>query len=291
MKDIANHKRKTARGGTLTRISIRATLARIATLSLAIVFLTLCAAQSLSLTYEPIIDYETRFDSININEETVLFPAVLSYEKVSSTSKTTSKQKMIALTFDDGPSQYTKTILNVLEQYNAKATFFVVGERVANYSATIKRAVDLGCEVAGHSWNHAELTTLSKANARSQLTRTRDAIAKITGINEKFYRPPYGSVNKTVKSISVDLGMAIIYWSVDTLDWRYKSSTKLYDTIMSKATDGAIILCHDMYESTATAMKKIIPALIKKGYKLVTISELFGFDDAKPVAGRIYYNK
>jgi len=181
---------------------------------------------------------------------------------------------MLALTFDDGPSASTPHILDLLEQYGGRATFCVLGEYVANNKSVIKRAAALGSEVVGHSWDHKDLSKCSVETIQSQLTKTNDAIEAVLGVRPALYRPPYGAVNERVVTVSKDLGMSLLLWSVDTLDWKDRDATIVYNRIMNSASNGSIILCHDLHATTAAAMDKVIPALIEKGYQLVTVSEL-----------------
>lgn len=211
--------------------------------------------------------------------------AILSQRRVIDPTK-----PMIALTFDDGPSEETDRILSVLAKYDARATFCVQGMNVNLYPATVKRAVALGNEIASHTWNHPKLTEKSAKTIRSQLERTNEAVREVTGGYEiKVLRPPYGSYNKNVKSICKDLNMVIATWQVDTLDWSTRSTSKTYQAIMKGAkTSGVIILCHDLYSSTAAAVEKAVPELVEKGVQLVTVSELLSFhkDGAQP--GTVY---
>lgn len=196
---------------------------------------------------------------------------------------------MIALTFDDGPSEETERILKVLAQYDARATFCILGSKVETYGDIIKRAIAQGNEIASHTWSHKKLTELSAASIRSQLTRTNDAVRELTGGYEiKVLRPPYGSVNKNVRNICAEMDMVIAHWKVDTLDWETRSTSKTYRAIMNGAKNGAIILCHDLYSSTASAVEKAVPELVEKGFQLVTVSELLSFhkDGAQP--GTVY---
>ena len=197
---------------------------------------------------------------------------------------------MVALTFDDGPSGYTTKILDLLEQYGARATFFTVGNLVNAYSSTVARAVSLGCEVAGHSWEHKNLVNLSEDDIRRQLVDASDAVEEVTGVRAPFFRPPYGNVNDRLRSVSGELGLAMINWSVDPMDWDTRDAAKVYDAIMHDARNGSIILSHDIYGSTAEAMSRVIPALIAEGYQLVTVSELLYHKYGTLEPGRVYYN-
>lgn len=180
-------------------------------------------------------------------------------------------EKLVALTFDDGPSNHTTRILNCLEQYGQKATFFVVGNRVNNYSSILQRAYNLGMEIGNHTWNHPKLTTLSWDGIISQKTRTDDAVRSITGQNTTVMRPPYGSKNDAVLNA---FNQPLILWSIDTRDWDTRNVQSTVDSVMNNVKDGDIILMHDIYEATAGAVEIIVPRLINEGYRLVTVSEL-----------------
>ena len=196
---------------------------------------------------------------------------------------------MVALTFDDGPSEETDKILKVLAEYNSRATFCVIGNKVETYADVLKRTIAGGNEVASHTWNHTKLTTLSAASIRSQLERTNKAVAEVTGGYQiKVLRPPYGSFNKNVRSVCAELGMVIAEWQIDTLDWQTRNANKTYNAIMKGAKDGEIILCHDLYKTTAAAVERAIPALVEKGIQLVTVSELLSFHKDGPQPGTVY---
>lgn len=196
---------------------------------------------------------------------------------------------MIALTFDDGPSEETDRILAVLAEYDSRATFCVVGNKVDTYADVIKRAIAGGNEIASHTWNHTKLTTLSASSIRSQLERTNAAVAEAAGgYQVKVLRPPYGSFNKNVRSVCADLGMVIAEWEIDTLDWNTRNANKTYNAIMKGAKNGVIILCHDLYKTTASAVERAVPALVEKGIQLVTVSELLSFHKDGPQPGTVY---
>ena len=214
----------------------------------------------------------------------------LASESIRSNIRTIDpSQPMIALTFDDGPSDETDRILNVLAAYDSRATFCVLGNKVESYAGVLKRTIAGGNEIASHTWNHKKLTTLSAAGIRSQLERTNEIVAQVTGGYQiKVLRPPYGSFNKTLRSVCADMGLVIAEWEIDTLDWNNRNANKTYNNIMKGARDGVIILCHDLYKTTADAMERAIPDLVNKGYQLVTVSELLSFhkDGAQP--GTVY---
>ncbi len=179
--------------------------------------------------------------------------------------------KMIALTFDDGPSKYTDRILDCLEQYGAKATFFVVGNSVNAYPNTLKRAHQLGMEIGNHTMTHPNLKTLGADSIKSQLERTNSAIISAGGTTPRLLRPPYGNYNSTVQKVA---GMPLILWSIDTLDWKTRNADKTVSCVLNEVKDGSVILMHDLYSQSADAAVRLIPLLIDRGYQLVTVSEL-----------------
>lgn len=190
----------------------------------------------------------------------------------------------VALTFDDGPyTPVTNRILNVLEKNNARATFFVVGSRVNAYSDCIKREAALGCEIANHTYNHTILTSVSESVIKSEIQQTNDAVKKITGKSPVLVRAPGGSVNAKVKN-AVDY--PLIGWSVDTLDW--KNSSGVVSEVKRSVKDGSIVLMHDLYGTTASAVETLVPWLVNQGYQLVTVSELMQLKGVDLQAGKVY---
>ena len=208
---------------------------------------------------------------------------------VNASEDFNSVQKpMIALTFDDGPSRHTEHILDLLERYGGQATFFVLGSRIEEWRDTIARAAAAGSEVAGHTWSHRALTRLSERQIKGEIQKTSEAIEDITGVARRFYRPPYGSIDKRVKSISADLGYALVLWTVDIRDWKYRCADAVYDAVMSSARENAVILLHDIHATTAQAMERVIPGLIAEGYRLVTVSELLYHLYGELEQGKVY---
>jgi peptidoglycan/xylan/chitin deacetylase (PgdA/CDA1 family) len=196
-------------------------------------------------------------------------------------------KKMVALTFDDGPGPYTKEIVKCLKNNNARATFFVVGSNVDSYKSAVKAAYKIGCEIGNHSWNHSNLASLSADGVKSQMQSTDKKVKKITGENTTIMRAPYGSVSSTVKS---SVNKPIILWSIDTLDWKTRSKSKTIDAVMNHVKDGDIVLMHDIHKPTKEAALSIIPQLRKKGYQLVTVSELAKYRGYKLKKGSVYHN-
>mgnify|MGYP002912992785 FL=1 len=179
---------------------------------------------------------------------------------------------VIALTFDDGPyPKVTGHILDVLEKNGVCATFFVLGSRIEGHEDMLTRMDELGCEIGNHSFSHADLTRLSKADCQRELSDTDAEIRRITGHEASVVRPPYGYYNKTVMSAAE---RPLILWTVDTNDWRGKAPGEIADYVIQQAKEGSVILMHDQQTQTADAMEMIIPTLIDEGFRFVTVSEL-----------------
>lgn len=179
---------------------------------------------------------------------------------------------VIALTFDDGPyPKVTGHILDVLEKNGVCATFFVLGSRIEGREDMLTRMDELGCEIGNHSFSHADLTRLSKADCQRELSDTDAEIRRVTGHEASVVRPPYGYYNKTVMSAA---GRPLILWTVDTNDWRGKAPGEIADYVIQQAKEGSVILMHDQQTQTADAMEMIIPTLIEEGFRFVTVSEL-----------------
>ena len=198
-------------------------------------------------------------------------------------------KKLVALTFDDGPSnEYTNRILDVLEQNNARATFFVIGKRIASRAEVIARAISLGCEIGSHTWGHSDFTKYPKSALVDSLEKTDEAMVSNFGYHMTLFRPPYASINKDIETVSKDMGYTMILWSGSSHDWSIKDVDKIYKNTFHCAADGAIILFHDIYEFTADAIERIVPDLISQGYQLVTISELIAMDETPVAPGERY---
>ncbi len=187
-------------------------------------------------------------------------------------------QPMVCLTFDDGPgAKTTDRLLTALEENNARATFYMLGQNVKNVkgsSEIISRMKEIGCEVSSHTYDHTQLTKLGKDALNKQFEDTDNEIKNIVGEGAVTVRPPYGSYNDTVKEVAKSYDQPIILWSIDTLDWKTKNVDSTYNEVMNNVSDGAIILFHDIYEQSVDAAIKLIPALQEKGYQLVTVSEM-----------------
>lgn len=194
----------------------------------------------------------------------------------------TKSDKMVAFTFDDGPSYNTIKIVNTLVKYDSKATFFLVGNQVEKYAKTMDVLVKNGMDIGNHTYSHKELTKLRDKEILKEIDLTNEVIYNKTGIKPMFLRPSYGAMNKRIKKLST---MPIIVWNIDTLDWKYHNSNKIKDKILKYVSDGDIILMHDTYVATLNAVEMVIPELKKQGYKIVSVSELFKYKGVKPKLG------
>ena len=191
------------------------------------------------------------------------------------------EEKIIAITFDDGPHPtYTSQILDLLKEYDAKATFFVLGMYAEKYPDLLKRQYQEGHEIGNHTFSHINVDKTSKEEIEKEFLKTQDIISSIIGTKPKIFRPPYGLYNKRVLEIASKNQCTIILWSTfqDSKDWSNPGVDKIITTTFSKIQNGDIILFHDyVYKEeshTVEALKTILPTLKKEGYQFVTISEL-----------------
>ncbi len=186
-----------------------------------------------------------------------------------------AKLKCIALTYDDGPAEYTSRLAQILQQHKVKATFFMLGDNVKRYPQAVKDVQATGSELANHSWNHPDLSGLSNSGMRSQLERTNHEIETVAGTKVILMRPPYGANNHRLDVVARDLDLAEIYWNVDTEDWKYKDTDRLIEYMSDAAARDEVVLMHDIHESTVDAAPAIFKGLKKRGFTMVTVSELY----------------
>ena len=179
--------------------------------------------------------------------------------------------KKIALTFDDGPHPHlTVKILNILEKYNVKATFFVVGENAENYSPVLRQILACGHEIGNHTYSHDKIDI-------GELEKCENTVYEHLEYKTKLFRPPEGHINENVKSVAQKMGYDIILWDVDTRDWDHTPPEKILNIINKQVRSGSIILMHDYIghnSPTLMALEMILPKLINDGYQFVTVSEL-----------------
>lgn len=179
---------------------------------------------------------------------------------------------VLALTFDDGPSIYTKEIIDFLKSQNANATFFVIGNKVELYQEIIKESIQNGNEIGNHSYNHKNLAKLSLEELKDQIDKTQEIIKKTTGYTPRLLRPTYGEKNQ---KIIQHTNLKVVLWDIDPKDWgQKKTKEEIVKHILSKVTNKDIILLHDTKKKTVEVVKLIVPKLIEQGYQFITVSEL-----------------
>ncbi len=195
-------------------------------------------------------------------------------------SGTTACGKKIALTFDDGPHPHkTMEILDILDRFGVKATFFIIGENAEYYPDIVAEEALRGHELANHSYSHAKLSVLTEAEIRAEIERADAAIKNAAGVTPVLFRPPEGAYSENVVNNARELGKNTILWTVDTLDWAKSPRDAIVENVKSNVTSGSIILFHDYTNKnthTAAALEILIPYLQGQGYEFVTVSELVG---------------
>lgn len=203
---------------------------------------------------------------------TVIFVNARMLTAAAAKPKTVSQEKMIALTFDDGPNPVTTPqLLKELEAAHAHATFFEIGKNVEKYPEVTKAVAADGNDVASHTWDHIDMTTLSASTAKNEVDKAADKIASITGKDLNFYRPPEGRHDATTLAAEP---REVVTWSQDTGDWATKNTAETVHYATLNPHDGEIVLMHDIYPQTVAAVPEIIKTLRAKGYTLVTVSQL-----------------
>jgi len=210
--------------------------------------------------------------------------------------------KIVAITFDDGPSgDVTTHILDTLQVVGGRATFFCIGQRAKHYEETLRRMVREGHEIASHSWSHERLTRLNNQRLEQDLAKTARALEEYSGMESKFLRPPYGATSERMLRCT---DMPVILWSIDSEDWRYcdqlcKKRSKeqreldfqnVVNSVLDYVRDGDIILMHDLYTFTQDVADAIIFELHHQGWELVTVSELFAARGIELQPGKKYYS-
>lgn len=205
-----------------------------------------------------------------------------SYHKEHTIQK---EAKLVAFTFDDGPSKYTLDIANILEEYNASATFFEVGYNIKAHPEITKELSERGFEIANHTTDHSKLTKLTEAKYLSKINDNNALFKELTGKDMPYLRPPYGSYNDKIKAKA---GVPIVTWSLDTRDWESRNKDKVIEMVINNIKEGDIILFHDLYESTRDAVKELMPLLKEQGYQAVSVGELFKSKGITLEAGTSY---
>lgn len=223
-----------------------------------------------TLIYEKNIKINAIDQEISLKEpQTIKISEMIN--NITNPTANSDSSKLIALTFDDGPSNYTIEIINLLNKYDAKATFFILGNKALYYQETIKTMLITGHEIANHSYSHKWLTRLNQDQLIEEITKTQDIILQLTGYEMQYLRPTYGSINQNIRNT---IELDIIMWTLDSNDWKTKDKNQIESTILNNVKENDIILLHDIHNQTYEAMKTLIPKLIEQGYQLVTVSQL-----------------
>lgn len=199
-----------------------------------------------------------------------------------------AKMRCVALTMDDGPVGATRGVLALLRRKQVPATFFVVGTQARAHPGLIRRMVADGHVVGNHSWNHPEFWGMSRGAVRRQLSRTDAVLKRITGKRPVLVRPPFGELNRKVRSVARARHQALVLWDVDPLDWKDRSATTVARRVLQQTRRGSIILTHDVWPSTRHAYARIIDGLRARGFTFVTVPQLLG-PRTKP--GRVYLRR
>lgn len=187
-----------------------------------------------------------------------------------------TKGKLVALTFDDGPSIYTAPLVRELRQLKAPATFFEIGQQIGRYTTLVHNMSTWGFAIEDHTWNHPDLTTLPNSQVQDQLLWTKNKIHKATGVYPQFFRPPYGSQNARVRHVGGILGMVVTLWDIDTRDWTRPGTAAIIGAA-EQVHAGGIILMHDgggLRTETLAAVPVIVRYLRTHHFTLVTIPQL-----------------
>lgn len=221
-------------------------------------------------------------------------------EPTTAKPKYSPSDKLIALTFDDGPrSSTTNRVLDLLERSGGVATFFLVVYNIPDNAEVIKRAAAMGCSIGNHTKDHKILTKCSADTIKAQVNGV-NSLLRDMGVEPTLFRAPGGAF----KGIKDQIGMPLIQWSIDTEDWKYKDAShkgrsaeertadlnRIADMVFSQAKGGSIVLMHDIYDFTADLCEIVIPGLVERGFKLVTVDQLFEAYGEKLENGVVYYS-
>lgn len=194
-------------------------------------------------------------------------------------------KKYIAITFDDGPNYQTNRVLDILEKYDVKATFFILGCNIRGNEMIIKRMNDMGMEIGNHMYSHKLISKMSSDDIVREYKMVDSLIFDVILKRPTLIRPSYGVYNSKVREV---VDRPIILWNIDTLDWKYHNSRKIFERVIRSVRDGDIILMHDIYRASANSLEYIIPKLKSEGYEFVTVSSLFSYNHINLEKGKVY---
>ena len=192
--------------------------------------------------------------------------------EVSAPEEAVKEQKLIALTFDDGPHPvYTPMLLDGLKERNVKASFFLLGGNIEGNEEVVERMAEEGHLIGNHTYSHVQLTKISPEEAEREISGTNEKILAASGVLPRYIRPPYGEWSEQLEAMTA---MEPVFWNVDPQDWKVLDRKAVADHIIKHGADGAVVLLHDSYETTVEAALEVIDTLEKQGYTFVTVDEL-----------------
>ncbi|NLL01756.1 MAG: polysaccharide deacetylase family protein, partial [Mollicutes bacterium] len=208
-----------------------------------------------------------------LDENYVVMTPINDREEIPTTKPPENKnKKLIAFTFDDGPSKYTLELLNILDEFNAKASFFLVGYNIRIRNEIVVEMFNRGFEIGNHTIDHSRLTAFNCEKANNKINQNNELFVNLTGNEMRLLRPPYGSINKQLREC---IDHPVILWSVDSRDWETRNRDAVVHEVLSHVKEGDIVLFHDLYSTTIDAIKILLPILYADGFKVVSVSELF----------------
>lgn len=182
-------------------------------------------------------------------------------------------KKLLALTFDDGPSKYTKNLIDELNKRDVCATFFLIGENIEKYGTVLEYMNTSNCEIAIHSYVHKLFTRSTNEEIINQISLTKSAINSYTNANINLIRVPYGSTSSRVEQVITSQNLTSVLWDVDSLDWKFRNTLKVYNYVLKNIKGNQIILMHDTYKTSVEAALKLIDFLQENCYTFVTVSK------------------
>ncbi len=232
-------------------------------------------AGTLLATLLLLFSFSASFYSLGVEREV--------YHRVST------EEKVVAITFDDGPHpKTTDAILDLLGEYDAKATFFVIGQNLKLYGRATVRAAEEGHEIGNHTYSHPILSHVAREALVREISDTGALIEAVTGSSPTLFRPPEGYCGGGVCRLAAENGLSVVLWSIDTRDWAGVPTAGIVKNVMKNITPGSIILFHDYggkESHTVAALKEILPRLSAAGYRFVTVSELLSYSASAGESG------
>lgn len=196
------------------------------------------------------------------------------------------EEKLIAITFDDGPRrETTERLLDGLEERDARATFFLIGRQIEGNEDLVERMQAEGHQVGSHTWSHTRLTGVSADTLRQEVGRTEEALEDLLGPGSYWLRPPYGAVDAADRDL---IQTPMIKWSIDPRDWEKLDTAQVTAAVLKAAAPNQIILLHDIYPTSVDAALSVVDALQGEGYRFVTVEELLEANGIQPEAGVLY---